>query len=210
MRCAWYATSCSSNSHRRISILFPLGFFSPFRNTPPHLRLTPRKANAKSIGETMEPVSAILAITGATVRTGSKLWEISGEWRDAPSDVRFLRDDLASTERFFRLIQQVVLPNKCSAGISSPLVPLADLEQLVDQGIALLGKLEAVVDRVTTAGARIDGGGHPSAGREGAAVKVGKAKRCLWIRYSRRVAKLRADLAVVRSSICGWLIIYNM
>ena len=158
----------------------------------------------------MEPVSAILAITGATIRTGSKLWEISGEWRDAPSDVRFLRDDLASTERFFYQIQQVVLPGICSADTGSPLVSLAEVEQLVDQGIAMVRKLEAIVDRVTTVGAGIDGGGHPSADREGVAVKVGKAKRCLWIRYSRRVAKLRADLAIVRSSVCGWLILYNV
>lgn len=49
----------------------------------------------------MEAVSAILGVSEMALRTGSKLWEVSCAWRDAPEELHLLRDDMARTQRFF-------------------------------------------------------------------------------------------------------------
>ena len=53
----------------------------------------------------MEIAIAVFSLTTVAARASSKLWALSGEWRDAPADLHKLRDDVSAAERFFREIQ---------------------------------------------------------------------------------------------------------
>jgi hypothetical protein len=152
----------------------------------------------------MEIALAVVGVTDVAVRATSKLWALSTAWRDAPVDLHNLRDDLTRTERFFGEIQEQIGSARI---VGSPLGKEAfsdksDLGRLIDEGAVALRRIEAVVDGLAIANDSED----PVMGR----VDLGSKRKFLWLRHARKVARLRKELAHVRSSICRLLITHNM
>ncbi|KAK0730747.1 hypothetical protein B0H67DRAFT_562749 [Lasiosphaeris hirsuta] len=48
----------------------------------------------------IKSIAALIGLADVALPTSSRLWTLSDAWRDAPADLRSLRDDLANTERF--------------------------------------------------------------------------------------------------------------
>jgi len=155
----------------------------------------------------MEIAAAVLGVTDVALRASSKLWKLSGMWRDAPADIHSLRDDLVRTERFFAEIRQNV--NPASSRTHPPqrgLITLHhDLEHLVVEGGAVVRRIEAIVDGLLSAeGTEISGSGASRL------LELGKRRKLLWLRQARKVAKLRKELGDIRSGICRLLVAQNV
>jgi len=166
----------------------------------------------------MDIALAVLSITTLAVRASSKLWTISGEWRDAPADLYKLRDDVSGAERFFREIQQHVdesprmgpFPKEASRlVVDSPSSELStsdfELGRLVDEGACTLRQIEEIVDGL--AAAVFSGDAGPPNDR---VLNMGRRRKLRWLRQSGKVARLRKELNHTRSSICQLLISQNM
>jgi len=158
----------------------------------------------------MEIALAVVGVTDVAVRASSKLWALSTAWRDAPADLHNLRDDLTRTERFFGEIQLHlkstqfrVFPLEKEVFPDSP-TEQSELGRLVDEGGVALRRIEAIVDGLTVAD---DAETLSMIERVG---ELGKKRKFLWLRHSRKVARLRKELGYVRSSICRLLITQNM
>jgi hypothetical protein len=85
-----------------------------------------------------------------------------------------------------------------------------ELGRLVDQGAAALRRIEAVIDGLM---GMVDDGVDAETQSIYTAEKVpdiGKRRRFLWLRHSRKIAKLRKELGHIRSGICRVLIAQNM
>jgi hypothetical protein len=166
----------------------------------------------------MEVAAAIIGVTEAAMRASSKMWKLSEAWRDAPVEIHNLRDDLARTERFFGEIQERVKTaqvrgfascwEKDSGGVSlrrssfaAPEDP-SGLSRMVDEGAVALRRIEAIVDSLTM----VESPGRVCPEK----VELGKRRKFLWLRHSRKVNRLRKELAQIRSSICRLLIAQNM
>ncbi|KAK4447962.1 hypothetical protein QBC34DRAFT_408603 [Podospora aff. communis PSN243] len=161
----------------------------------------------------MEIALGVISVTDVAVRCCSKLWALSNAWRDAPADIHHLRDDLTSTERFFGDIQEHVQavelksrPYKRETWEDSS-VQQPELRRLVDDGLGVLNEIETIVDGLLACGSSTNAE-QPLLGERTA--EVGKRTKLLWLRQLRKVARLRKELAHVRSAICRLLISQNM
>ncbi len=159
----------------------------------------------------MEIAAAVLGITDAAVRTSSKLWELSSAWRDAPSDLRSLRDDLAHTERFFMEIQEHLedvrvwgSPKEPGGNVGTD-NPQCELDRLISKGSIVLRRIEDMVD-----GLSVQDGTTNTQTSDQKIEELGKRRKFLWLRQTRRVAKSRKDLERIRASICQFLISHNV
>ncbi|KAK5651657.1 hypothetical protein OQA88_11832 [Cercophora sp. LCS_1] len=182
----------------------------------------------------MEIAFAVVGATDVAVRATSKLWALSTAWRDAPTDLHNLRDDLACTERFFGEVQQHLHISRSQ--ISSPIRTKSftfgdsdvspfprspflgsefgsptmgaqsELGRLVDQGSVALRRIEAIIDNLA-------GTADADAETQSVLEKMGelsKRRKFLWLRQSRKIAKLRKELGHIRSGICRALIAQNI
>ncbi|KAK5659878.1 hypothetical protein OQA88_13341 [Cercophora sp. LCS_1] len=160
----------------------------------------------------MEVAAAIIGVTDMAIRTSSKIWALSAAWRDAPADIYNLRDDLTRTERFFGEILAHLKTSQFRTfesekdhglfhSINSSDEP-TELGHLVDEGAAALRRIEAILDGFTRDSVNETG----SMGK----IDLGKTRKLLWLRHSKKVARLRKELAHIRSSICRLLIAQNI
>jgi len=155
----------------------------------------------------MEVALAVVGVTDVAVRASSKLWTLSSAWRDAPMDLHNLRDDLTRTERFFREIERSLNTARLipTPPENEPFGPRIDLGRLVAEGALALKRIEAIVDSLVC----VADDSTNTKQKEGKTREIGKRKRVLWLRQSREIAKLREQLAHIRSSICRLLIAQN-
>ena len=158
----------------------------------------------------MDIVSAVISITEVTIRTSSKLWKLSTAWRDAPEDLHRLRDDITRTHQFFDEVRHnaryVTALGSEKRSVARPgfqrKVPMSrsDLPGLLDEGAAVLGRIEDFVDGLENEHGEGRGESH----------ELGKRRRLNWIRHSTKVARMRKELSNVVSSICHLLITQNV
>jgi len=161
----------------------------------------------------MEIVVAVAGLTDIAARTGSKLWSLSGAWRDAPDDLHRLRDDMVRTQQFFGEIKEGAFA-LCMESLGSRSISMAEekeppdgqteLQSLLGDGADILQRLEGIVDRLLSIG----GGGN---GGRDMPRDLGKRGRLYWMGVVRKeVTTLRRELREVRSSICRLLIAQNV
>lgn len=166
----------------------------------------------------MEIAIAAFSLTTIAVRANSKLWTLSSEWRDAPTELHRLRDDVAGAERFFREIQQHInepIPAGLLSGDTSRLITESpstepskinlELKRLVNQGACTLRRIEEIADVLITA-ANSDDAAPPMEKM----LDMGKRRKLRWLRQLGKVAKLRKELSYTRSSICQILMSQNV
>ncbi len=155
----------------------------------------------------IEIVASIAGITHLLAEVTSKAWKISEAWRDAPQDLHWLRDDLTRTQNFFSEIEAGVgtLSNKLQEGEKGPQPVKArvdELQRLLDQGVTILHRIEAVVDKVYQIS---------KMGSDEGYINLNKRARLYWTSFARReLVGLRKELAEVRSSVCRQLIFQNV
>ena len=158
----------------------------------------------------MEIALGVIGVTDAAMRASSKLWALSAAWRDAPADLHNLRDDLTRTERFFGEIQEHLEPRQLrryspeEETFAGSFAQDSELGRLVDEGAVALRRIEAIVDGLV-AGDSIDTQAMMEKVGE-----LGKRRTFLWLRHSRKIARLRKELGHTRSSICRLLITQNV
>lgn len=185
----------------------------------------------------MEIAFALVGVTDVAIRSASKLWALSTAWRDAPADLHSLRDDLTSTENFFGEVQEhlKLIPrsrmnspirirtfsfedkdlsfststsSEDGYDLDSPTTGgQSELGRLVEQGGVALRRIEAIIDGLLGTEGTIDTESQFVIDK---IAELGKRRRFLWLRQSRKIAKLRKDLAGIRSGICRALIAQNM
>ena len=160
----------------------------------------------------MEIALGILSATTVAIRCGSKLWTLSDAWRNAPADIHHLRDDMASTERFFGEIRQYLQTTELNP-LSKRFEPLEEtavqqpeIKRLMDEGVAVLGQIEVVVDGLLAC----SNTSNTRPVEKEIVIEVGKRIKLLWFRQVGEVARLRKELAHVKTSICQLLISQNM
>jgi hypothetical protein len=149
----------------------------------------------------MEAVGAAFGIADIALRTSSKLWTLSGAWRDAPGDLDRLRDDLSRTQRFFAETQEGI---NAMYSLSSDVQKeshssFREMERLIDEGYAVLQQIERFVDSLT----RPTGLDEP---RE----LIGKRRRIIWMTSAGKISKLRNELRSITSNVCRLLIAQNV
>jgi len=149
----------------------------------------------------MEFAAAAISITSVAARTSSKLWRLTGTWRDAPTDLHYLRDELTQTEIFFREIQQ----NLDTAQLTGPSQsPRRELDGLIKNGINVLKRIEVIADEFLAQ----DDGAEKQTDRQ-APEELGKRRKFLWLRRLHKIVRWRKDLRVIRTSICQFMISHN-
>ncbi|KAK0617710.1 ankyrin repeat-containing domain protein [Immersiella caudata] len=149
----------------------------------------------------MEFALALVGATDVAVRASSKLWALSTAWRDAPVDLHNLRDDLTRTERFFGEIQEQLGATRIAASpLEKEALDHSELSRLIDEGAVALRRIEAIIDGLTV----------PDDVEQGKVGELGKKRKFLWLRHTRKIARLRKELGHIRSSICRLLIAQNM
>jgi hypothetical protein len=153
----------------------------------------------------MEIALAVVGVTDVAVRASSKLWALSTAWRDAPVDLHNLRDDLTRTERFFGEIQEQLGATRIAASpLEKEALDHSELSRLIDEGAVALRRIEAIIDSLAVPdNVEVDS----VLGKVG---ELGKKRKFLWLRHTRKVARLRKELGHIRSSICRLLIAQNM
>jgi hypothetical protein len=149
----------------------------------------------------MEAVGAVFGIADVALRTSSKLWTLSGAWRDAPADLERLMEDLARTQRFFAETQEGI---NTMYGLGSEIQresqsSLREMERLIDEGYAVLVQIEHFIDSLTRPSESLDG---PK--------ELGKRRRIIWMTSAGKVSKLRAELRSITSNVCRLLIAHNV
>lgn len=149
----------------------------------------------------MEAVGAVFGIADVALRASSKLWKLSGTWRDAPADIHRLRDDLVRTERFFGETQQGIETLYTMSGdIHSESHSLwSELERLLDTGSTVIRQIDEFIDNVCQ-GSGIFGTSQP----------LSKRRRIVWMTSSKKVRALREELRGIISGICRLLIAHNV
>lgn len=149
----------------------------------------------------MEAVGAIFGIADIALRTSSKLWTLSGAWRDAPADLHRLSDDLDRTQRFFAETQEGIktMYTLGTRVLGESHASWRELERLLDEGHAVLRQIEKFVDSLEERPAGVDG-----------AKELGKRRRIIWMTSARKIQKLRDELRNVTSTICRLLIAQNV
>ena len=159
----------------------------------------------------MELALGVVSVTAIAVRCGSKLWSLSDAWRDAPADIHHLRDDMASTEHFFGEIRQHIQatelrpPYERLEMMKDTAVQQPELKRLMDDGVAVLRQIEAIVDGLLACN---NSSTRPV--EKEVTIEVRKRIKLLWLRQVRKAVRLRKELAHVRASICRLLISQNM
>jgi hypothetical protein len=171
----------------------------------------------------MEAALGVIGATDVAIRTSSKLWALSREWRDAPADLHNLRDDVTRAERFFGEIQQhvnasqldceSVPPSRYAAHLThSPLREKgpsrsfstnSELADILETGGVVLRRIEDIVDSLSVP---VGGGGSVRTEDFG---DMTKRRKLQWLLQSKKVAKLRKELAQMRAGVCQLLISQN-
>jgi hypothetical protein len=152
----------------------------------------------------MEIAAATIGITEVVVRSTSKLWTLTGAWRDAPTDLHHLRDELAHTETFLEEVQQ----NLDSAQLRGLLQgSQQELDRLIGSGTDVLRRIEAVVDDLLAGG---DGIHTSTRSNKQPLEDLGKRRKLLWLRRSHRVLRWRKEMRTIRASICQLLISHQV
>ena len=181
----------------------------------------------------MDIAVSVINITNVTLRASSKLWELSGEWRDAPADLHKLRDEMSAAENFFREIHQhLCASHNAKARVQDTSRPIGldsiqdasrligaspgkppeclkirdDLTQLLDEGTLILRRIEEVVDGL----AAIRNGADKDPPSKENVMEMGKRRKLRWLQQSKKVSRLRKELWHTRSIICQLLISENM
>lgn len=161
----------------------------------------------------MEVALAVVNVTDVAVRCGAKLWVLSNLWRDAPDDIRSLRDEMKNTELFFDQIRRHIeitdtrTPSVEHEFLTESKDQPSELTNLIDDGHVVLSRIEAIVDSLVTS-TTMEAQGLLVKDNKGE--KPSKTKRMLWLRHSHKVARLRKELGHIRSSLCRFLISRNM
>lgn len=145
----------------------------------------------------MEVAAAIISITEVTIRTSSKLWKLSNQWRDAPEDLHRLRDDISRTQQFFDEVRQNAVYTSASWREDSP--TQSELKKLLADGNVVIERIEMVVDKLT--------GNKPSLDK---LASLGKMRRVAWMANAQTVASLRRELGNIVSSTCRMLVALNV
>jgi len=142
----------------------------------------------------------VFGIADIALRTSSKLWKLSGAWRDAPMDLCRLRDDLSRTQRFFAETQEGINSMySLSSGVQREShSSFREMERLIDEGYAILEQIENFVDSLD----RPTGLDEPR--------EIGKRRRIIWMTSAGKVAKLRNELRSITSNVCRLLIAQNV
>lgn len=149
----------------------------------------------------MEAVGAIFGIADIALRTSSKLWTLSGAWRDAPAELHRLSDDLDRTQRFFAETQEGIntMYTLGARVLGESHASWRELERLLDEGHAVLRQIEKFVDSLDEGSAGLDG-----------IKELGKRRRIIWMTSARKIQKLRDELRNITSTICRLLIAQNV
>ncbi|RSL44018.1 hypothetical protein CEP54_014856 [Fusarium duplospermum] len=64
----------------------------------------------------MELLVAIVGVADVTARASTGLWKLCEQWRDAPKEIRLLRDDLVQANAFFAQIQKGLAAEQARGG----------------------------------------------------------------------------------------------
>jgi len=156
----------------------------------------------------MEAVGAAFGIADAALRASSKLWTLTGAWRDAPGDLHRLRDDLSRTQRFFAETQEGInsmyeLGRDAHKESHSS---LREMERLLDEGHDVLQQIETFADS-------LDRPKNPANGLDDELREpreLGKRRKLLWMTSTRRINRLRGELRSITSNVCRLLIAQNV
>ena len=148
----------------------------------------------------MEAVGAAFGIADIALRTSSKLWTLSGAWRDAPGDLERLRDDLSRTQRFFAETQEGInaMYGLCPGVQKESHSSYREMERLIDEGYAVLEQIEEFIDSLN----RPTGVDMPR--------DLGKRRRIVWMTSTGKINKLRNELRSITSNVCRLLIAQNV
>ncbi|KAK4446073.1 ankyrin repeat-containing domain protein [Podospora aff. communis PSN243] len=162
----------------------------------------------------MEAVGAVLAITEAVLRTSSKIWALSHDWKDAPAEFHQLKDELERTYQFFDDTREglktawAVEQGSASTFSESRKAAtrkrfLLELGSLLDEGIAVIHEIEEFVDRIEAP--KITGKIKSLDSKE-----IGARRRLAWMTGSRSITQRRARLKSVVTNICRLLLAQNI
>jgi hypothetical protein len=145
----------------------------------------------------MEAIAGIVGIAEGAARAGSKLWQLTASWRDAPRDVHQLRDDLDRTSGFYNEIRQGIENTYGQLGEMQPQLK-RELHWLVDDGYRHILELERIIDRIQAASGTDRNRG------------IGPKGRLTWLLQSQKVARLRLASRDVMFRLFGLLVTLNM
>ncbi|KAK0620872.1 ankyrin repeat-containing domain protein [Immersiella caudata] len=162
----------------------------------------------------MEAVGAILAITEAVLRTSSKIWALSHEWKDAPAEFHQLKDELERTYQFFddtrEGLKTAWAAEQKGTSTSSDARKAAtrkrfllELGGLLDEGVAVIHEIEEFVDKIETP--KVTGKVKALDSKE-----IGARRRLAWMTGSRSITQRRAKLKSVVTNICRLLLAQNI
>lgn len=165
---------------------------------------SPRRTDARGAGlvrsHKMEAVGAVFGIVDVALRTSSKVWKLSGVWRDAPAELHRLRDELDRTERFFSEtqhgIESLYALSREHRGESH--ATWAEVERLLDAGVVVLRRIEDFIDSLERPDSQSIG--QP----------LSKTRRIKWMTSARRTTASREELRGIMTNICNLLIAQNM
>jgi hypothetical protein len=154
----------------------------------------------------MELVAACVGIADIAARSSSKIWRLTELWKDAPSEIHQLRDDLSYAQEFFGEVRFRATATR-ELAFRKPASQTQQLCGLLDQGSDILGELEVIIDGLGHPAADADDepllGDEPVAG-------MSKRRRVTWLLKRRRTHALRLRLKDLLNSICGQLMALNM
>lgn len=129
----------------------------------------------------MEIAAAAIGIAGVAAQASSKLWTLINTWRDAPTDLRYLRDELTQTEIFFREVQ----PNLDASQLSGPSESSRrELGGLIRHGTDVLRCIEAITDELLSR----DDETEKESDRK-TLEDLGKRRKFLWLRRLHRIVR---------------------
>ena len=153
----------------------------------------------------MEIATGVVGLADVAIRAGSKVWKVCEAWRDAPSDLHHLCDDLVRAERFYNETRQGF--DAFYAGSSKRLTwkpgPRRDLDKLLDEGKSTLKDIEEIVDKLVP--------GFPQDNSQlDQPVVLSKKRKATWLNNKSKVVKLRKNLHDNMSTLCRLIIGQNV
>jgi len=153
----------------------------------------------------MEMALACVGAADVAARSASKLWELTEVWRDAPSDIHRLRDDLMHAKDFLGQVRYQI--ETASQSFQTKFQETESLRALFERGRDILAEVQEIVESLRKPSRTIDNlpltdTHHP--------IVLTKRRRLIWMTKRNRVHRLSNLLKDVTQSICGQLMVLNV
>lgn len=133
--------------------------------------------------EALGAISSILSLLVVVIRSSNAIHSLMSNWRDVPIEIIALtsevNDSKAVSNQACHLLQQIKdIPPKQTLGPAHSLV--LDIERQINQASPIWNELQDALSKLD--------------GREDETIKCSKSNRLRWLKYRRKIDRMKRDL----------------